>query len=158
MEDYKLFIGEKVISRNGNTGVSSKIDKNGYICIRFKNELIEQNYMYDPFINGDLKFENSDLQKKIDERIAHINDNLIKLRDNSIAAPSDTVTYYFTRKNQNNEDEIICRLKCDVKDAFSIFNLFIDEEKKEFEKSGRKLWRQLKLFDSVNSRQIAQES
>ena len=114
--------------------------------------------MFDPFINGEVKFIKEELQKEIDDKINHINNNLIQLRNDSITTSVKNEKFYITRKNFKNEDEVVCRLKCNKEDAYKVFNLFIIEEKAEFEKNGRKHWRQLKMFDSKTGMQIAQES
>lgn len=156
--DYKLTIGEKVINRAGQIGIITKVDENGFIHIRYEGELFEGGYMFDPFINGEIKFIKDVLQKEIDEKIKHINDDLIKLRKDSVTTSAKNERYYITRKNPKNEDEIVCRLKCNNEEAYKIFSLFVIEEKEEFEKNGRKHWRQLKMFDSKSGMQIAQES
>ena len=85
-------------------------------------------------------------------------DDLIKLRKDSVTTSVKDEKFYITRKNFKNEDEVVCRLKCNNEDAYKVFSLFIIEEKAEFEKNNRKHWRQLKMFDSKSGLQIAQES
>lgn len=156
--DYKSAVGEKVINQAGKTGFITKVDENGFMHISYEGEPREVTYMFDPFINGNVKFINAELQKEIDDKIAHANDYLIELRKKSITTSASKEKFYITRKNPQNEDEVVCRLNCNEKEAFQVFHLFIIEEKAEFEKNGKKRWRQLKMFNSKNGIQIAQES
>lgn len=156
--DYKSAVGEKVTNRAGKTGTITKVDESGFIHIRYEGEFLEGGYMFDPFINGEVKFIKEELQKEIDDKINHINDDLIKLRKDSVTTSEKNEKFYITRKNFKNEDEVVCRLKCNEEDAYKVFSLFIIEEKAEFEKNNRKRWRQLKMFDSKSGLQIAQES
>ena len=156
--DYKSTIGEEVINQAGKTGFITEVDENGFIHISYEGEGREGIYMFDPFINGKVKFIKAELQEEIDYEIKHANDYLIELRKKSITTSANKEKFYITRKNPQNEDEVVCRLNCNEKDAFQVFSLFVIEERAEFEKNGQKHWRQLKMFDSKSGIQIAQES
>lgn len=156
--DYKSTVGEKVTKRAGKIGTIIKVDERGFIHISYEGDSREGAYMFDPFINGEVKFINAELQKEIDDKIAHANDYLIELRKKSITTSVSKEKFYITRKNPKNEDEVVCRLKCNKEEAYQIFSLFVIEERAEFEKNGKKHWRQLKMFDSKRGIQIAQES
>ena len=156
--DYKSVIGEEVINQAGKTGFITEVDEKGFIHISYEGEPREGIYMFDPFINGNVKFIKTELQEEIDYEIKHANDYLIELRKKSITTSASKEKFYITRKNPLNEDEVVCRLNCSKKVAFQIFSLFVIEEKAEFEKNGKKRWRQLKMFDSKSGMQIAQES
>ena len=55
--------------------------------------------MFEPFIKGEVKFIKEELQKEIDDKINHINNNLIQLRNDSITTSVKNEKFYITRKN-----------------------------------------------------------
>ena len=61
--DYKSAIGEEVINQAGKTGFITEVDENGFIHISYEGEPREGIYMFDPFIDGNVKFIKAELQK-----------------------------------------------------------------------------------------------
>ena len=68
-------------------------------------------------------------------------------------------TFRITKDNEDGSTEVVCRLKCSKEDAYSVFTLIIKDQQKEYRKAGGRIkWRVIRLFDSENNQQIAQES
>ena len=155
--DYKSTIGEKVVSYDGVSGKITEVDKSGYVHIKFEGDSFAGGYMYDPFLNEDVKFEKQELQALIDAKLLEINQQCINLVNASIAANKSEETYYITKDNEDGTAELVYSLKCDKQSAYRIFDHVVREQQKEYRRLHNK-WRRIKMFDSKTGEQIAQES
>ena len=157
--DYKLTVGEDVLRYDGEKGKVTEVDEQGCVHIRYEGDYFAAGYLYDPFINGDAKFVKTELQAQIDVAISNIENSLIALRDNNIAASEAEETFYVTKANEDGSREVICRLKCDIDIARRIFVFFVKEQQKEYRGAhGAIKWHQLRLYDSATGKIMAQES
>jgi len=73
--EYKNCIGEKVINSSGEEGVIDSIDKSGVIHIKFDRSQFSGGFMFDPFVNGYVRFVKKELQEVVDKEIAEIESN-----------------------------------------------------------------------------------
>ena len=82
----------------------------------------------------------------------------VAFREDSVVSVKNE-TFYIVKANEDGTEEVVCRLKCSKEDAYSVFTLIIKDQQKEYRKAGGRIkWRVIRLFDSENNQQIAQES
>ena len=105
--DYKSTISEKVVRYDGVSGKITEVDKSGYVHIKFEGDSFAGGYMYDPFLNEDVKFEKQELQALIDAKLLEINQQGINLVNASIAANKSEETYYITKDNEDGTAELV---------------------------------------------------
>ena len=75
--ELKNYIGAKVISQKGEVGVVVKAE-NDKITAKYVNRRVD--YSYNQFLSNSIKFEDDNLQKKIEEEIRLINNTNEQLR------------------------------------------------------------------------------
>lgn len=156
--DYSKLIGEKVISSQNKNGTITKVDGNGYIHVKFDGDAFDGGFMFDPFINGYLKFEKPELQKRIDDKIAEIENKLISLVNKCKTADKEKVNFTVTLDNNDGTKEVVLCLNCLEEDAFKCFGYIVSKQQKEYRNPANNIkWRVVRLFDK-DGKQIAQES
>lgn len=155
--NYRAYIGEKVIRYDGEKGIIKDVDRFGFIKIEYENDIFAGSYMYDPFLNEDVRFENEEIQKEIDDKLAEINNKNLELINSSLAAKKEDENFYITMDNEDGSRETIYSLKCDLDSAHRVFSYAVKEQQKVYRRLNTK-WRVVRLFDSKTNKQIAQES
>ena len=155
--DYKQYVGEKVIECGGKSGVISKVDDDGTIHIKFDGDIFDGGYMFDPFINGMVKFDKPELQEIVEKELVEIEKPYIELRDKVVTKNLDEAKYRITKDNEDGSLETVYLLKCDEEEARKVFSLVIHEQAKEYRRLKNK-WRRICLFDYISGKQLAQES
>lgn len=156
--DYSKLIGENVINSQNKNGTIIKIDENGLIHVKFDGDTFDGGFMFDPFINGYLKFENPELQKEIDNKINNIENKLVSLVDKCKTTDKDKANFTVTLDNNDGTKEIVFYLNCLEEDAFKCFGYVISKQQKEYRNPDNIIkWRVVRLFDK-DGKQMAQES
>ena len=157
--NYRNAVGETVVRYDGVKGIITQVDEGNVVHIQFDGERFAGGYLYDPFINEDVRFVNTEWQNPIDEIINELHEKALKTMKKYMVDSSKEETFRITKDNEDGSKEVVCRLRCTEEDAYRIFALFIKDQQKEYRKAdGRIRWRVIRLFDSVNNQQIAQES
>ena len=102
---------------------------------------------------------NSERQKQIDAKVNELHEKAKATMHKYMVDSSKGETFRITKDNEDGSTEVVCRLKCSKEDAYSVFTLIIKDQQKEYRKAGGRIkWRVIRLFDSENNQQIAQES
>lgn len=156
--DYRKLIGEKVIDSKNKSGAITKVDEYGYVHVKFDGDVFDGGFMFDPFINGYLKFEKPELQKEIDDKIAEIENKSISLVNKCKATDKEKANFTVTLDNNDGTKEAVLFLKCLEEDAFKCFGYVVSKQQKEYRNPANNIkWRVVRLFDK-DGKQIAQES
>lgn len=156
--DYKNCIGEKVVSSLNNKGVITKVDESAFIHIKFENNPIDCTFMFNPFINGQVRFIKKELQDEIDKEIEHIEKTYSELVNKCETKEKSKAEFYITMDRENKDPELVIFLDCSLDDAYKCFDYVVQKQKREYKKSNSHLkWRVVKMFDKSDSI-IAQES
>ena len=152
-------VGKKVIDAFGKEGTIISVGKDGAIKVRFGGDTLGGEYMFDPFLCGHIKFTDPELQKPIDDEIEEERQRILSVVNASVAKKKDKQTFYITKDNNDGTKEVICRLKCDRDQAYTVFGFVVSEQQKEYRASGFTVkWRVVRMFDSQTDEQICQES
>ena len=77
--DYSSAVGQDVISYAGKKGVLSGVDSSGNVTLEFEDGIGSGGYLYDPFLNEDVRFVNPDWQRKVDDLLERIHGQIIEL-------------------------------------------------------------------------------
>jgi len=155
--DYSIAVGEKVVRYDGTEGVITGIDRFGYVQIKYNGSHFQGSYMYDPFINGDVKFINATLQAEVDSILSKIEADNRTLVEQTLATSENCEKYFITKDNEDGTSEVVYRLDCSAEDAHRVFYIVVYDQQKEYRRLHNK-WRKVKLFDSLTKEQLAQES
>ena len=155
--DYKKVIGKKVIRYDGVFGVIKEVDNCGNVHIKFEGDWFSGGYLYDPFMNEDVKFVDAELQKEIDVKLNEIQNNNLELLNKSLAKDKKSEKFYITKDNEDGSYDIVYSLDCDVNSAYIIFGFVVHEQQKEYRRLKNK-WRRIRMYDSLTNEIIAQES
>ena len=162
--DYKQFLGETVINcKTGAIGRLTKVDDKGYFTIFHPREVQKvTNYMFDPFIAEEYRFENPDVQKEIDNEIKAIEKEALDFIASKNTNVEEDIKYIISLDNPDGSFEIIHKLDSTLDEAHAIFSF---EEKKQ-QKAMRTArnnnitfnWRVIRLFDYKTKELLRKES
>ena len=160
--DYKNVIGERIINvYDGKSGKIKDVDKNGFIEIEMDGEY-PGSYMFDPFIDGILKFERKELQDEIDKIILSIDKKDEELIKRNSTADKNKIKYFITLDNTDGTKEIIYELDSSKDEAYNVMGYVVHKQQLEMRKAmsmGLEFhWRVVRLFDYITKEQICQES
>lgn len=151
-------VGERVVDLSNKEGVITKV-ANGNVTIKFEGDRNEGTFLFDPFIGGNVKFKNEELQKMINDEIDQIYVDQLNIVNASISSRKSEETYYITKDRPDGSKEKIYGLKCDQEQAFVVFGFVVREQQKEYRASGCTIpWRIVRLYNSKTGEQICQES
>ncbi len=156
--DYSKLIGETVIDSQNRNGTITRVDENGFVHVKFAGDTFDGGFMFDPFLNGYLKFKRPELQKEIDDKITAIENELISFVSRCKTIDKNKADFTVTLDNGDETKEPVLYLNCSKEEALKCFRYVISKQQKEYRKSANKIrWRVVRLFDK-NGKQIAQES